>query len=129
MVLSNKTQIALLFIYYLVQKEGSTVSLKEVSDRFGFSVSHLEQIAAKLRKACLVESVRGPGGGYQVPKHAMERSVQEVIDCFVTKRALYYCNNSETRASINAKNDLASLDGYIFRHLNGLTIKESLELM
>lgn len=42
------------------------VSLAELSARQGRSVSYLEQVFSKLMKAGLVESVRGPGGGYKV---------------------------------------------------------------
>ena len=42
------------------------VSLAEISERQDISLSYLEQLFAKLRKAGLVVSMRGPGGGYQL---------------------------------------------------------------
>ncbi len=49
----------------LNQSEGPT-SLADISTRQNISLSYLEQLFAKLRKAGLVNSVRGPGGGYRL---------------------------------------------------------------
>ena len=45
------------------------VSLADISERQGISLSYLEQLFAKLRRGNLVTSVRGPGGGYQLSRH------------------------------------------------------------
>ncbi|MEZ5537142.1 MAG: Fe-S cluster assembly transcription factor [Thiolinea sp.] len=45
---------------------GQPVSLAEISERQDISLSYLEQLFSKLRKAGLVVSMRGPGGGYQL---------------------------------------------------------------
>ncbi|PIE00455.1 MAG: Fe-S cluster assembly transcriptional regulator IscR [Thiothrix nivea] len=45
---------------------GQPVSLAEISARQDISLSYLEQLFSKLRKAGLVVSMRGPGGGYQL---------------------------------------------------------------
>lgn len=45
---------------------GQPVSLAEISERQDISLSYLEQLFSKLRKAGLVTSMRGPGGGYQL---------------------------------------------------------------
>ncbi len=55
------------------------VRLAGISDRQGISLSYLEQLFARLRKRQLVRSVRGPGGGYHLGRHAGEISVAEVI--------------------------------------------------
>ncbi|RUM84399.1 MAG: [Fe-S]-binding protein, partial [Candidatus Thioglobus sp.] len=43
---------------------GKPITLDIISQRQNISLSYLEQLFAKLRKAALVKSVRGPGGGY-----------------------------------------------------------------
>lgn len=48
----------------LVIQSGDPVSLEKLKESSGVSMSYLEQIFAVLRKAGLVESTRGPGGGY-----------------------------------------------------------------
>lgn len=55
------------------------VCLADISQRQRISLSYLEQLFSKLRKAELVASVRGPGGGYQLAKTAIEISIGAVI--------------------------------------------------
>lgn len=55
------------------------VTLKEISDEEGISLSYLEQLFVKLRKGSIVKSVRGPGGGYVLAKPSSGISVGEVI--------------------------------------------------
>lgn len=56
------------------------VSLADISERQGISISYLEQLFAKLRRCELVSSVRGPGGGYQLCTEPQAISVASVID-------------------------------------------------
>ncbi|HDZ48822.1 hypothetical protein LCGC14_0074100 [marine sediment metagenome] len=55
-------------------------SLSDISQRQEISLSYLEQLFARLRRAGLVNSVRGPGGGYLLSQPADEISVSKVID-------------------------------------------------
>ncbi|WP_337842966.1 Fe-S cluster assembly transcriptional regulator IscR [Rheinheimera sp.] len=55
------------------------VPLADISLRQGISLSYLEQLFARLRKQGLVQSVRGPGGGYQLGREAAQISVSAVI--------------------------------------------------
>ncbi len=55
------------------------VALGEVAERQGISLSYLEQLFAKLRRADLVRSVRGPGGGYLLARAAEDIAIAEVV--------------------------------------------------
>ena len=55
------------------------VSLAEIATRQEISLSYLEQLFARLRKSGLVQSVRGPGGGYRLAKGARETVVAEIV--------------------------------------------------
>ena len=55
-------------------------SLSDISQRQEISLSYLEQLFARLRRAGLVNSVRGPGGGYLLSQPAEAISVSKVID-------------------------------------------------
>jgi len=55
------------------------VTLAEISQCQGISLSYLEQLFSKLRKEGLVEGVRGPGGGYRLAKSADQISVADII--------------------------------------------------
>lgn len=62
-----------------MQQSNGPVALAGISQRQNISLSYLEQLFAKLRKHELVDSVRGPGGGYQIVKNLNEVSVADVI--------------------------------------------------
>lgn len=55
------------------------VTLATISERQHISLSYLEQLFGKLRRAKLVTSVRGPGGGYCLAKDMAQVSVAEII--------------------------------------------------
>lgn len=60
--------------------QSGPVSLADISERQGISLSYLEQLFAKLRRGSLVTSVRGPGGGYQLSRDMDAIQVAQVID-------------------------------------------------
>ena len=55
------------------------VTLAAISERQRISLSYLEQLFGKLRRARLVNSVRGPGGGYTLAKPTASISMAEII--------------------------------------------------
>jgi Rrf2 family iron-sulfur cluster assembly transcriptional regulator len=55
------------------------VTLAAISERQHISLSYLEQLFGKLRRAKLVSSVRGPGGGYNLAQSAPEISVADIV--------------------------------------------------
>ena len=56
------------------------VTLDMISQRQNISLSYLEQLFAKLRKALLVKSVRGPGGGYLLNVNAENITLTQIIE-------------------------------------------------
>lgn len=56
------------------------VSLSDISNRQGISLSYLEQLFSKLRKRLLVTSVRGPGGGYRLSRSNDDIFVAQIVD-------------------------------------------------
>lgn len=63
-----------------LNQETGPITLADISERQGISLSYLEQLFAKLRRHALVTSVRGPGGGYQLGRPTELISVAEVVD-------------------------------------------------
>ncbi|WP_166423970.1 Fe-S cluster assembly transcriptional regulator IscR [Paraglaciecola sp. 20A4] len=55
------------------------VSLADISERQEISLSYLEQLFSRLRREKLVDSVRGPGGGYKLGRQPSEIPIGEVI--------------------------------------------------
>ena len=81
MKLSTKGRYAVTAIMDLVLHEGDgPVALADISQSQQISLSYLEQLFARLRRAGLVSGVRGPGGGYRLARPAAEISVAAVIE-------------------------------------------------
>ena len=80
MRLTTKGRYAVTAMLDLALHAGSgPVSLADISERQGISISYLEQLFAKLRRRQLVSSVRGPGGGYCLSRSSDAINVAEVI--------------------------------------------------
>ncbi|MCP1290785.1 MULTISPECIES: Fe-S cluster assembly transcriptional regulator IscR [Chromobacterium] len=80
MRLTTKGRFAVTAMLDLALREsGGPVTLAGISERQGISLSYLEQLFGKLRRAELVDSVRGPGGGYTLAKTPIDISVADII--------------------------------------------------
>ncbi len=80
MKLSTKGRYAMVALVDLaMQRPDELLSLSDLSRRQDISLPYLEQLFVKLRRAGLVESVRGPGGGYRLARATSEIRVVEVL--------------------------------------------------
>ncbi len=62
-----------------INRDHGPITLSDISQRQGISLSYLEQLFSRLRKRGLVDSTRGPGGGYRLSRAAEAIAVAEVI--------------------------------------------------
>ncbi|MEW5887212.1 MAG: Fe-S cluster assembly transcriptional regulator IscR [Pseudomonadota bacterium] len=62
-----------------LRQAGGPVTLAAISQRQQISLSYLEQLFGKLRRHDLVESTRGPGGGYMLGRKASDITVADII--------------------------------------------------
>ncbi len=62
-----------------LRQDAGPVTLSGISARQNISLSYLEQLFGKLRRHELVESTRGPGGGYRLGRKAQDISVADII--------------------------------------------------
>jgi len=80
MKLSTKGRYAMIALADLAENgPKGLVSLGEISRRQDISLAYLEQLFVKLRRANIVESVRGPGGGYRLARMAEQIRVSEIL--------------------------------------------------
>lgn len=80
MKLSTKGRYAMVALADIaLQPEGHPVALGEIARRQDISLPYLEQLFVKLRRDGLVESVRGPGGGYLLARPAGDIRVVEIL--------------------------------------------------
>jgi len=80
MRLTTKGRYAVTAMLDLAIRSGQgPISLAEISERQGISLSYLEQLFTRLRRSELVKSTRGPGGGYTLSRDANDIAVADVI--------------------------------------------------
>ena len=80
MKLSTKGRYAMIALAHLARDgENRQVSLSEISEAQDISLAYLEQLFVKLRRAEIVDSVRGPGGGYRLARAAEAIRVSEIL--------------------------------------------------
>lgn len=79
MKLSTKGRYAMVALVDLATSPGSLTTLAEISRRQSISLPYLEQLFVRLRRAGLVESVRGPGGGYRLARTPETIRIADVL--------------------------------------------------
>ena len=81
MKLSTKGRYAVMAMVDLAgHSRGNPVALADIAERQEISLSYLEQLFVKLRRADLVESVRGPGGGYRLARSPDAIRISEIME-------------------------------------------------
>jgi Rrf2 family iron-sulfur cluster assembly transcriptional regulator len=80
MILSSKDRYAIIAMFELTAERGARpIPLAELSQKYDISVSYLEQLFAQLRRAGLVQSRRGPTGGYLLGRDADNISIYDIV--------------------------------------------------
>jgi Rrf2 family iron-sulfur cluster assembly transcriptional regulator len=80
MRLTTKGRFAVTAMIDLALRQGKgPVTLSGISQRQAISLSYLEQLFGKLRRHEIVESIRGPGGGYSLARKADKVTVADII--------------------------------------------------
>lgn len=90
-ILSSRGRHALMAMIELARQDSQQpLSLARIADTGGISLSYLEQLFACLRRAGLVSSARGPGGGYRLARNAQDIRVSDILlaaeDCAPARR-------------------------------------------
>jgi len=96
MRMSTKAQYAVRALVSLnMICEGRPVSIKEISEREKISLNYLEQLFVKLRRGGIVNSVRGPGGGYLLARPAADIRIDQVVDTVEEALMPLSCMNTD----------------------------------
>ena len=103
MKLTSKGRYAVMAMADLAKNNAKgPTSLTEISLRQGISISYLEQLFLKLRKNNLVQSARGPSGGYVLTKPPEEIKLLSIIRAVDEKIKTVKCKK-ESKKSCNGK--------------------------
>ena len=115
-----------------LREQGGPVALAAISSRQQISLSYLEQLFGKLRRHALVESTRGPGGGYSLGRQAAEISVADIIVAVDEPIDATGCAGKENCMGEEAgrcmTHDLwASLNAKMIEYLNSVSLRDLVE--
>jgi Rrf2 family iron-sulfur cluster assembly transcriptional regulator len=131
MRLTTKGRFAVTAMMDLAMHHGDgPVTLAEISGRQKISLSYLEQLFGKLRRHHLVQSVRGPGGGYCLAKETGNVTVAEIILAVDEPIDATQCGGKENCRDEQKclTHDLwAALNQRIFDYLESVTLRQLVE--
>jgi Rrf2 family transcriptional regulator, iron-sulfur cluster assembly transcription factor len=131
MRLTTKGRFAVTAMIDLGLRHGNgPVTLAGISDRQKISLSYLEQLFGKLRRHGLVESVRGPGGGYNLAKALDQVSVADIIIAVDEPLDATRCGglaNCQDEERCMTHDLWMSLNEKIYEFLSSVTLKEMVE--
>ena len=128
MRLTTKGRFAVTAMLDLAMQESKRpVTLAGISQRQRISLSYLEQLFGKLRRHNLVDSVRGPGGGYTLARELGAVSVADIITAVDETLDATQCGGKEN-CQVDQKcitHDLwADLNRHILDYLAAVTLKQ-----
>lgn len=107
--------------------EVGTITLADISNRQGISLSYLEQLFSRLRKQNLVSSIRGPGGGYTLSRAADKITILDVISAVDEKMDNTACKgkaNCHDGEQCLSHHLWESLSDQIRVYLSGITLEQ-----
>lgn len=127
MRLSAKSRFAVAAMIDLALRDDSgPVPLNSIGQRLQISLSYLEQLFSKLRQHGLVESTRGPGGGYTLARPAQSISVADIIRAVEGPRGLQTDESAEgDEGGLGLTAELWSgLNSRMMEYLQGIRLQQ-----
>jgi Rrf2 family transcriptional regulator, nitric oxide-sensitive transcriptional repressor len=129
MKLTQYSDLGLRLLMYLALRKGESVTIQEVSDRFGVSKNHMVKISHQLTKSGLIESTRGRNGGVSLSRPPESISVEEALRATEDNFDLVECFNAlQNRCVIT---DVCRLSGVLdsalaafFNVLRGVSLSD-----
>jgi len=134
MKLTAKGRYAVMAVADLAaQGEGAQASLSEIGARQGISITYLEQLFGKLRRAGLVESQRGAAGGYRLAMAADALTLEKVIFAVDEDIKAHGCS-PETKIACTGRtskclthNLWGALESHIEQFLASITVQDVID--
>ena len=124
MRLSTKSRFAVTaMIDVALREDRGPVSLAAISERHHISLSYLEQLFSKLRQHALVESTRGPGGGYSLARSADKVTMADIVSAVDASADGENAANGEG-ANWMSSDLWSSLNEKMLAHLQSITLRQ-----
>ncbi len=135
MILTTKGRYAVMAMIEIAENNSDNpVTLAAISKKQKISLSYLEQIFAKLRKAGIVKAIKGPGGGYVLTKSKVNITIADIVIAIGETIKMTRCSNDKKSClitntqSISAKcktHDLwRGLEKRIHAYLGSISISD-----
>ena len=130
MKMSTKGRYAVMAMIDIAQDtSGGPVSLAAIAERQDISQEYLEQLFAKLRRSGLVESARGPGGGYRLSRAGDLISMAEIISAVDEPLRVTRCDGDAVDGCVRGErccaHDLwSSLGRQMMNFLSSITLDD-----
>lgn len=129
--------MAMLDLAVLSVDSARPVTLAMIAERQQISLSYLEQLFAKLRKAGVVDSVRGPGGGYMINRPLTSVWLSEIVNAVDEVIDVTRCGEGDNPAGPAAghgcvhgkKCNAHDLWGALGRHIEGFMQRINLQMV
>jgi Rrf2 family transcriptional regulator, iron-sulfur cluster assembly transcription factor len=124
--LSNRGRYAVRAVFDLARGDGSPVQVKDVASRQRIPVRFLEQIFQSLKRAGLVDSKRGPRGGFTLARRADEVRLGDVLRAVEGPVVLAVMSANKKKGTDNDVPDavLADLSRSVEQCFDGVTIQD-----
>ena len=100
-----------------LEDDGRAMSIVDISEREGISATYLEQLLNKLRHSGLVESVRGPKGGYTLSRKPGEITVGDIVKTLEGDISPVHCATIQKRSRNACKNSSSCVPKVVWAKL------------
>lgn len=133
MKMSTKGRYAVMALIDIgTHSRGEPVSLAEIAERQDISQEYLEQLFGKLRKAKLVDSSRGPGGGYKLARDPADIPVADIILAVDEELKVTRCGGDAVEGCVkgercNAHDLWSSLGRQMMTFLSSISLEDVVE--
>lgn len=130
MILTTKARYAVMAVMEIADRDDNQpLSLLVISQRQDISLSYLEQIFACLRKAGIVKSVKGPGGGYVLGKDRKDLTIAEIIKAIGEPIKMTRCSDEKkscttSTAKCKTHHLWRGLENKIYEYLNSISVSD-----
>lgn len=130
MKLSTKGRYGLMAMYNLKENSGKgPIALKDIAKEENLSESYLEQLFSLLKKADLVKSIRGAGGGYVLSREPKDIAIGEIINALEGDISLSCCDlgknaNCGKLKDCATRDILSKLQGQIEDVMESMTLAD-----
>jgi len=103
MQITTRGRYALKAIIYLAERypDDEPVSIRKISDDEGISHEFLEQLMVRLRRAGVIQAVRGPSGGYRIAKPLESISIADVLEASGEELVMSPCTDSSCTVTVH----------------------------